>query len=254
MTWATKRKAMYITGISLVFIGVIVFFAWPRVASTCSDGLQGEDETGVDCGGVCARVCASDVKELRVRWTRVFEISTGKMLIVSYIENPNQEFALLDMPYSIDVYNNSGLLDTINGIIAVGPNSSTAVTNIYITPDTSIRPTFSWASDVYEWRRVNEKVNSDNVKVLYKDMSDEDMFPYLQVGLQNETPKLLESLNVIALVYDFEGNVIRAGSMMVDSLKVNETTKVAFSWKKPIEEKIKNIEIITNVNPFSARF
>ncbi len=60
--WSRMRKRLVLIILIVaivVLIGVPLYFLFYK-APTCSDGLMNGDETGVDCGGSCQRLCTAE--------------------------------------------------------------------------------------------------------------------------------------------------------------------------------------------------
>ncbi len=56
MSWASRRRTTYLTGVILFFVVIIggpVAYLILSVAPTCTDGTQNGGETGIDIGGPC---------------------------------------------------------------------------------------------------------------------------------------------------------------------------------------------------------
>jgi hypothetical protein len=72
--WARRKRNRFTTAVLLVvllaLIGVYVVFT--SAPATCSDGTQNQNEEGIDCGGVCTRVCSENVQDIRLEWVRGF--------------------------------------------------------------------------------------------------------------------------------------------------------------------------------------
>lgn len=89
--WVAKRKLFYgifsIVALVLV-IGVPLFFVLYKTP-TCFDGKQNQNEKGIDCGGVCTRLCSSDIANPIVLWQRSFVVTDGVYNAVAYVQNPN---------------------------------------------------------------------------------------------------------------------------------------------------------------------
>src|SRR3989344_7106673 len=99
------------------FVGGI--YSWAKPVPTCFDGRQNRDETGVDCGGRCAKVCvpaaiASLVQNGEPKLVLlVTSADTGlaavpRVSVVSEIRNPNQDFGASKFDYVFKIYDPSG--------------------------------------------------------------------------------------------------------------------------------------------------
>src|SRR3989338_7543276 len=95
MTWALKRQLSYI-GILILFFGIFAFliiYPGSKETPTCFDGRQNGTETGVDCGGTCARACLFESGQVSVRLARAFEVIPGRYNAVAYLTNHNKNLS-----------------------------------------------------------------------------------------------------------------------------------------------------------------
>ncbi len=110
--WAAKRKLTYsiiLIVLVILFIGVPTYFFFHHTP-TCEDGVQNQDEKGVDCGGMCKRLCVSDISNPIVLWQRVFQVAPGVYNAVAYIQNPNVQIEVAKVPYTFKLYDANNVL------------------------------------------------------------------------------------------------------------------------------------------------
>jgi len=93
ITWALKRQIFIVIGlIIIIFIfGFLIIYPSFNKAPTCFDGKQNGNETGINCGGSCARACLSQVENVSVLWARAFQVIPGRYNAVAYIVNHNKK-------------------------------------------------------------------------------------------------------------------------------------------------------------------
>src|SRR3989344_7111281 len=101
MTWAFKRQIFYIL-VFIVFVGVFGFLIFsPNLnkAPSCIDNKQNGNETGIDCGGSCAKACLTQVDQVSVLWARAFKVVSGHYNAIAYLENHNKNTAINKINY-----------------------------------------------------------------------------------------------------------------------------------------------------------
>jgi hypothetical protein len=77
-SWASRRRRLYFEGALGTFTLIVVAIWFLNLERpTCFDGRNNQDELGVDCGGSCAIFCPAQVLGPVVRWSRMFEVTTG---------------------------------------------------------------------------------------------------------------------------------------------------------------------------------
>ena len=125
MSWAGRRRILYGSGVVLFFILVIGIptFLFMYEKPTCFDGVQNQDELGVDIGGPCALLHSSQVQNIAILWSRSFEVVPGLYNAVAQIDNPNFSAGAIDVPYSIKLFDsNSILISERKGRTYISPN------------------------------------------------------------------------------------------------------------------------------------
>lgn len=97
---------IYLALFSLLGFGA--YYLWFRPTATCFDGIQNQNETGIDCGGVCGNVCMPpDFKNLDVSVPKIFK--TGDQVnVLTEIKNYNQTLAARKVDYMLTLFDKSG--------------------------------------------------------------------------------------------------------------------------------------------------
>lgn len=124
LTWSGRRKALY-TGV----IGVIGFMTLIFVYQTlftapalCTDGKQNGNEHGVDCGGSCALLCATEARAPIVLWSRAFESAPQTYTAAAYIQNNNPGAGARQVSYSFQMFDaDNALVTDRTGVVDLPP-------------------------------------------------------------------------------------------------------------------------------------
>lgn len=110
LTRDTKRLTIIVIYIFLFLgLGIGAYFV-ARPAPTCMDGKQNQDETGVDCGGVCANACMEAAKgeDLIIRDVVVLPLENDTYDVVARIYNPNNTVGAESFAYTIRLLDGTG--------------------------------------------------------------------------------------------------------------------------------------------------
>src|SRR3989344_8040872 len=111
-SWAKNRKRMIF---GLVFLFLILVIGLPLFLliyqkPTCSDGKQNGDETGVDCGGSCSRLCAVESLPLVVKGDpRILKVATSTYEGVALINNLNSNVEVASAHYKFKLFDGQSL-------------------------------------------------------------------------------------------------------------------------------------------------
>lgn len=249
MSWARRRKTIYISTILAIFLVVIVV---PTVihfykAPTCFDSKMNQDELGVDCGGSCTLLCSSQYVPLNVLWSRFSKVNDGVYNVLAYVENPNINAGAADLDYVFKLYDKQGLLlkerygrtfAPANKIMSV---FETEMLTGNLIPD---RVEFSFSTQAV-WLKQDSVENG--LSISQSVVSRDNTSPRLTFTLQNKTLKEIKQIEAIAIVYNADGNTVAFSKTIVDSLLGKESRDVSFNWPKPFTDTYARTEIVLKV-------
>jgi len=249
MSWAQKRKLIYLGSIILIFILVVVipivyqFYKPP----TCFDGKQNQDELGVDCGGVCTLLCPSQYVPLNVLWSRFSKVSDGVYNVLSYIENPNLNAGANNLSYTFKLYDKGGiLLSERSGITFAPANKIMAIfePEMYTGKQVPTRVDFTFTSTAVWTKQASEETG---LSISELAVSREDTAPRLSALLTNKNSKEIKKIEAIGIVYNASGNTIAFSRTIIDSIPGKGSQDINFNWPKPFSETYARTEIVFKV-------
>ena len=113
MSWAVRRRFLYISGIFLFFLIIIggpVAYKILRIPETCIDGIQNQGETTVDHGGPCILLDSRTLLPSATLWVRSFRVRDGSYNSTAYIENPNNDAGVESIAYRFGLYDSENVL------------------------------------------------------------------------------------------------------------------------------------------------
>jgi len=99
------------------------------VLPNCRDGIQNQDETGIDCGGICGNACPlpsrpADAKEIDIQWTKAVNSGLNTYDLAAKIVNPNKYWGLESFNYEFSVKDKNGtVILTKTGTSYIIPDS-----------------------------------------------------------------------------------------------------------------------------------
>jgi hypothetical protein len=257
MTWALKRQIFYVL-VLVAFISLSVFLIiYPSFtkAPTCSDRRQNGIETGVDCGGLCARACLAEVDDASVLWARAFKVIPGRYNAVAYIVNHNKNAAAQKVSYRFrfaDV--NNVYIGKREGTTFIPPGGNFAVFEPGIDIGNSIPVYVNFEfTEKPIWFQVSEdKLEQLKIAVSNILLTGEKDNPKLSATIKNNSLFSLPNVSVIAIIYDAAGNAISTSRTFLRELVPDKYTDINFTWPEPLPGEPVAKEIIPMFDVFSV--
>lgn len=255
LTWSSKRKLTYFS----IVVGIILAGAFVMIypyfnqEPTCFDAKKNGDESGVDCGGSCFRVCTAEAYRIVPLWARAFEVVPGKYNLMAYIENQNREAGIAKIGYEFRVYDENNIfLARREGTTFISSNDRTAIFEAGIEAGnrkpSRVDFTFTGAPS---WVKINrDQRNSLAISVEDKVLTDALDAPKLRANVSNNTLINMRYLDVFAILYDENDNVLTVSKTLVEDLPKSKKVPVVFTWPKGLEKAPTRIDIFPQVNIF----
>lgn len=246
--WAFYRRVQYGTGFGVFWLVIFGFVYATHFyqSPTCFDGSQNGTERGVDCGGVCTRICLFDVKPPTVQWSRSFRVTESQYNAVVYIENNNLTAAAPEVPYVISLYDAQGLITERSG--------ST------ILPSDSVYPVFEARIDTkgrvpiqtkIELGEITTWVQTDGGReqftVQSRRLTGADANPRLEAEVFNNALTGVKEVEVIATIFDAKGNALTASRTFIDDFAPRSSETAVFTWPEPIAKTLRSCDVPTDV-------
>ena len=258
MTWAFKRQAFYLV-VLILFFGVFGFLIIsPKLnkTPTCFDNKQNGTETGVDCGGSCAIACLAQTDPVSILWARAFRVIPGRYNAVAYFENHNKNTVINKINYRFRFADgNNVYIGKREGSTFIPPSGKFAIFEPGIDVGNSI-PVYTTLefTQTPDWIQVSqEKINRLEILVSNINLINEQTSPVLSATVKNNSFFVIPEIDIVAILYDANRNVVSASRTYLDSLRAEEIKDINFTWPEPLPSKIVAKEIIPMYNIFLVK-
>lgn len=256
MDWSSRRKLGCFTIMVILAAAIVGFFVYKIFftrPATCFDGIQNQNEHGIDCGGVCALVCPFEAKTVVPLWARAFPIQGGIYSLVAYVENQNPTAGIEKISYEFRVYDQDNILagDPVDGVTFIGPNDRTA---IFATPFSAGNRVpknvfFKFTADP-SWITTDKRYQIPQLSSANVSLINAGTSPKLSADVVNNTLYDYKKIEVVAILYDADGNAVNASDTYIDVLPQQSKKTVYYTWPKGFDRAVTRIEIIPRLNPF----
>ena len=234
MEWAQKRQIYYSATFAVVVISVVALLAYIifHKAPTCFDQKQNSDEAGIDCGGVCARYCSTQIKPLRVAWVKAFSFAPGHYDVGAYIENPNVNAGIHRARYTVRIFGKDNeLVSDRNGVADIIPGVSILVFEgnfSLVSEPLDVQIEFN-DGDLERWTKTRSMAY--NILTKNQRLMNIDTAPRLEVTLINtDLVNNAEQITVGAIVYNSTGQPVAVSRTFVDRVEKGGEYQAVFTW------------------------
>lgn len=248
MSWNSQRQLIYGSAVLLfliLVIGIPVYNVFFNKAPSCFDNKLNQNETGVDCGGMCERACVLDVVSLPVTvWSRAFLVTEGMYNLVAYVQNPNVEYVAEPTRYIFRVYDKDNVLIGVReGTADVPPTKTFPIFEQGF--DTGYREPvstfFSFIRSV-PWKKYQGSL--PELEIADERITEASTGVRIDAVLINKTINQYMQIEVVAIVYDAEGNAMASSRTFVEKLEGSASAPLVFTWPKEFPSEVSKIEII----------
>ncbi len=252
-TWSSRRRRSIALSILIIVAGIALggYFSFFYKAPTCFDATQNGDETGVDCGGSCRKLCQSAYLPAQISWGggKLEKVATGYYNVAAYIVNPNTNGAALNVPYKFTLYDNRGILITERtGYVTIPAHRNVLVFEPAVNVEKRVptKVTFEFMSAPL-WFKSHDTLT--NLAVLDKHYFEDVKSSSLQVVLQNKGLVPITGITVGAVLYDIDNNAIGFSRTKIDSLGASGSDIAPFTWPFSRQGRVVFIEALPVVAP-----
>jgi len=258
MSWASRRQFKYLSIVFGVFFLIIFWILYPMIFKkpTCFDGKQNGTETGIDCGGSCARICDVETADPITVWSRAFPVTGNIYNLVAYVSNQNKNGAIREAKYEFKVYDtNNKLIGRKEGSTFIPPNQQFAVFEPrFIAGENQIKSVSFEFIPPYLWQKKEPILNTFPIKIDNIVLDNDFNEPTLTARVKNESIYDIPSFEVIAILYDLNDNAINVSKTSKEGLRSNASLPVFFTWPEALSAIPAKRDILVQINPFNLSF
>ncbi len=209
---------------------------------TCFDGIKNSTESGIDCGGLCAKVCYGIARKPVVNWAQSFRTSSNTVTAVAYIKNTNagELTGSYGAHYFFRLYDKNNLLIVErSGIIDIPPQNTVPVIepNVVVGNREVAHTFFDFSVDP-TWIKIAEDAQP-SLHVKIQSLSSDGT--RLSATVVNSGLYDVRNLTLVATLFDVDGEAIAASKSLVPIISANGSQSVVFTWSqssKPVRAEI----------------
>ena len=247
--WAVWRRIQYGGGLlSIILLMVVgVYYGYFYASPTCYDGVKNGGEVGIDCGGKCIPICATQVSAPEVEWTESFLIAPYQYNAVAYVRNANMTAGTPNLNYTFRFYSKDNQLITErSGQTSLLPNGITPVFAGRIdTMNRELSRTEIELDPISLWLPVSE--GRDRFRIGTFDLTGADSSPHLTAEIENTSLQPAKNIDVVATIFDSAGTPLTASRTYREQLAARSSTDLDFTWPNPIASTVRSCIVPTDI-------
>lgn len=246
--WAFWRRVQYGVGffvtVALVAGGTYRFYFY--TPGDCFDSKMNQTERGVDCGGTCVRICASDALPPNILWAESFNITGNQYNAVAYVENVNSVASAPTITYTFEFFNGNQKVGERSGQTVLPPNSIYPIFEGRILLDTdTVTHTTLKIDPIDMW--VPATIGRGQFKTTNLALSGADAQPRLDVTIENTELTRAQNIEVVATLFNTAGQPITASQTFIDNLDGRSIKDIVFTWPNSIAKTVRSCEIPSDI-------
>ncbi|MDE2213022.1 MAG: hypothetical protein KGJ34_00595 [Patescibacteria group bacterium] len=243
MSWAMRRKLLYggVTALVALIIILWIGFHFFATAPSCFDGKQDQGETGIDCGGPCARICSDEARAPVVLWSRAFQTAPGVYTAAAYVENPNsaQNAGAYSVPYAFRLFDsNNVLIVERDGVMDIEPQQVVPVieANIPTGTRTVAHTFFEFSTNAIQWTKIPQS-SLPSIEVEGENLSSDGSS--LSVSIVNAGDSAISNLTLAAVLFDASSTAQAASESLLQPIAPGSSQNVVFTWPSGVPNVIR---------------
>ena len=253
-----KRFIIAFTYLSIVIaLGLFVYFTFIKAPETCGDGKKNQNETGIDCGGVCTTVCEENVvgEALEIKEVAFVSGGVGVYDVLSKVYNPNDEIGALSFQYVFILKDASGnILAEKSGTSFILPQETKSLMELNI-PLTGVPATVTFTASNAEWKRFSGYQDKPQINIYqrrYDQISSGAGFGEAYGLVSNESPYDFRSLSVKVILRDEAGKLLAVNMTEMRSVKANEERDFRLLWPAAFPGTVATVEMEADADIYNS--
>ncbi len=237
-------KQILYGAVFVLIAALVVFVVYQialRPAPSCSDGRQNQGESGVDCGGPCVPCGIAQAQNLRIGNVFVFRAGEG-VGIAAEVINPNVSFGVPLFSYRVLLKDSAGNeVKALDGTSFVYPGALKYI----VVPTIDVNPASVSSAEV-EVGNISWSEKDDFSKPaiqITESRTIKDGFLYVNGSLANQDEVDYKDVDIVALLYTNEGNLIAASKTTLDQIEKFGSASFSIPFARDLEIYLPSLDV-----------
>ncbi|MFZ1735394.1 MAG: hypothetical protein WAU31_00450 [Candidatus Moraniibacteriota bacterium] len=250
-----QKKVVFgaIYGVLFLCLAYLVYLPF-KPPETCLDGKKNQNETGIDCGGVCGACVVEPVLE-DIQVTESAWVLAGKgneYDVVGKISNPNNDYGASSVAYTFRVLDASGgVLTEKSGTSFILPKEEKYLveTGLALSGKPSrvdvVLKEVAWEKFAGYKERPALDVYNRNFE-----RASGTSFGVAKGLVVNNSPFDFTSIGIVVVLRDGNSHVVALQKTDMQTLRSGEQRDFTLLWPDPFQGDVEKVEVQTDANVY----
>lgn len=250
-----QKKVVFgaIYGVLFLCLAYLVYLPF-KPPETCLDGKKNQNETGIDCGGVCGACIVEPVLE-DIQVTESAWVLAGKgneYDVVGKISNPNNDYGASSVTYTFRVFDASGgVLAERSGTSFILPKEEKYLveTGLALSGKPSrvdvVLKEVAWE----KFAGYKERPALDVYNKSFERASGTS-FGVAKGLVVNNSPFDFTSIGIVVVLRDGNSHVVALQKTDMQTLRSGEQRDFTLLWPDPFQGDVEKVEVQTDANVY----
>jgi len=247
-----QKKQLKIGLVYLLVIVIIVGIVYLIIKSglpSCSDGIQNQEETGIDCGGPCPPCPWELQKDLEIISSQAIPTQENYVDLLAQVKNPNPDFGAKSFSYVFNLYDlQDNLIISKQGDSYILPQETRYIVEQKVRAGLNFSRVEFKINNI-EWQ---ELVDYQEPELLIRniDFSQSEDFSQLSGTLENRSNYDFSAIDVWAVLLDKESDIVGVNKIKLHAVLSEEKRYFEMKWFFPIFGEVVRQDVMARVNVF----
>ncbi len=238
-----------------LLLGYLIYLPF-KPPETCSDGRENQNETGIDCGGVCGLCQVEPVLEdIEVTETAWVSDGSGKFDLLGKIRNPNNDFGASKVAYEFEIIGSTGgILARESGKTFILPKEEKYVVETSIQlPSEPIQIKLTLTETKWEkFSGYREKPELDVYNRRFEKTSSGVGFGSAKGLVVNNSPFDFTIIDITVVLRDGSGRAVAIQKTDMRTLRAGRQQDFTLLWPSPFSGDVEKVEVQTDANVYDT--
>ncbi len=235
---------------------------WFRSEPTCFDSKLNQNETRIDCGGVCG-ICKVEIvaEPLVMRDTTVLDGGAGTIDVIATMANSNTHFGAATVTYRLTLSNEGGqVVATQSDTTYILPLEQKYIMAIALEPvgDTAVdvsKLIVKWEIDNVRWHRF-EQFEAPNIEIVnksYQVIATGVNYSKISALVRNRSPYDFNTITIAIVLKDASGKPIAIQQTRQSDMDAGSVREINVPWPQRFAGDVVSVDVRAYVNVFDSQ-